>query len=439
MIYYGNPCSDKVREAMSDHLIGCITTPRQGNIIDSDWDIMADNGCFSDKWEREEWSSWLDTLPKTTRFVVAPDAYDPLGGESHKATLKLWKEYAPIIREKGLTPAFVCQPGSVPSTIPRDAEVLFIGGVVGIKWKLGPEARACAKWGKDNGKWVHMGRVNTRKRLRVALEFGCDSVDGTSLIYGPDICLAQMLKWIDQSKKYLPVTLEENKKMNLINEKKIKDFPCKFSSVIVDKLAELVDTHGSDGDYILDPMAGVGGVHKLRDMCKTKPNTVGNELEHEWADCHPRTKQGNCLTLPYPDEFFDWIIVSPPYGNRMADTFTPSEDDDSIRMTYKNRLGRDLSEDNSGGMQWGHDYRMFHDKTWAEAYRVLKPGGFFVLNVKDHIRKGVLQKVTEWHLNSLTKTGLVHHSTHEVTTPGNRFGRNGTVRVDFETVAMFTK
>jgi hypothetical protein len=227
--------------------------------------------------------------------------------------------------------------------------------------------------------------------------------------------------------------------MTLTKSKRISEFPSKYSKPIIQKFKELVDAHGNKGDYILDPMAGVGGIHKLRDICKTKPITVGNELEHEWAACHPSTTQGNCLSLPYPDGFFDWIMVSPPYGNRMADTFTPSKEDTSIRNTYRHRLGRELSEDNSGGMQWGFEYQQFHLKAWTEAYRVLRPGGFFVLNIKDHIRKGERQKVTEWHLNALKRTGLTIHSSHEIELSGNRFGRNGNVRIPYETVAMFTK
>ena len=34
---------------------------------------------------------------------------------------------------------------------------------------------------KEKGKWLHMGRVNGRRRLRVAVHSGCDSVDGSSL------------------------------------------------------------------------------------------------------------------------------------------------------------------------------------------------------------------------------------------------------------------
>ena len=45
----------------------------------------------------------------------------------------------------------------------------------------------------------------------------------------------------------------------------------------------------------------------------------------------------------------------------------------------------------------GRGVPLLHVAVWTECRRVLKPGGIFVLNVKDHIRKGVLQEVTKWH------------------------------------------
>lgn len=58
-------------------------------------------------------------------------------------------------------------------------------------------------------------------------------------------------------------------------------------------------------------------------------------------------------------------------------------------------------------MQWGRNYCEFHDRAWAEAVRVLKPGGLFMLNIKDHIRGGRRQRVTLWHaLNLVGRHGV---------------------------------
>lgn len=45
-------------------------------------------------------------------------------------------------------------------------------------------------------RWVHMGRVNSKKRLDTARAMGCDSVDGTYLTFGPDTNLPRLLSWL---------------------------------------------------------------------------------------------------------------------------------------------------------------------------------------------------------------------------------------------------
>ena len=98
MIYFANPSTIEVLDQMAAGRIGCITTPHQGNTTFPDeWDVIADNGCFSDKWEHDHWFRWLLDLPRSVRFVVAPDVFDPDGGEAHQATLNRWEQYGPLI------------------------------------------------------------------------------------------------------------------------------------------------------------------------------------------------------------------------------------------------------------------------------------------------------------------------------------------------------
>ncbi len=196
MIYYANPSTDAIRDCMSAGTLGCIVTPRQGNITfpDDGWDVIADNGCFSNKWNEKEWFAWLLGLPRSIRFAVAPDVFDASGRPTHDETLELWGVYAPRIERAGFTPAFVCQVGASPSTVPTDASVLFIGGTT--EWKLGKEAAAIARAAADDGRWVHMGRVNSHRRMRIADSMGCSSVDGTYLTFGPDVNLPRLLQWL---------------------------------------------------------------------------------------------------------------------------------------------------------------------------------------------------------------------------------------------------
>jgi hypothetical protein len=112
-----------------------------------------------------------------------------------KATLKRSAPFLPVIRALGYPVAFVAQDGQERLRVPwDDFDVLFIGG--STAWKLGPHARTLAAAAREHGKPVHLSRGNTRCRLRLADEMGCDSADGTTITRGPDKNLPQMLAWL---------------------------------------------------------------------------------------------------------------------------------------------------------------------------------------------------------------------------------------------------
>lgn len=197
MIYYANPCTEQVRDSMSAGLLGCITTPDQGNVVFPDeWDMIADNGCFSAKWEERSWWAWLLDQPRRYRFAVCPDVFHPDGSECHAETVQRWERYGLRMRIAGFVPAFVCQVGATADNLPDDADVLFLGGTT--EWKLGPDAWAIAKRWRGT-RWVHMGRVNSERRMVTARAMGCHSVDGTYLTFGPDVNLPRLLGWLQRS------------------------------------------------------------------------------------------------------------------------------------------------------------------------------------------------------------------------------------------------
>lgn len=180
---------------------------------------------------------------------------------------------------------------------------------------------------------------------------------------------------------------------------------------------------------VLDPMAGVGGVHQL------PGSTYGVEIEQEWSDQHPRNQVGDALALPWRRDSFDVICVSPVYGNRMSDSFNAQ--DTSKRIGYHFQLGRKPSKGSSATLHWGLGYRRFHLAAWTEAVRVLRPGGLFLLNVSDHLRGGERQHVSAWHCNTLDQLGLTCFARRDIPTKRMRFGQNHEARVEHEHVFAF--
>jgi len=124
-------------------------------------------------------------------WALAPDV--PFDAEATLAESTPWLS---AIRGLGIPAAFAAQDGCDKAGIPwDDLDVLFLAG--STEWKLGPVAERVAREARRRGKKVHMGRVNSRRRLRIAEWLGCDSADGTYLAFGPEKNLPRLLRWID--------------------------------------------------------------------------------------------------------------------------------------------------------------------------------------------------------------------------------------------------
>jgi len=211
---------------------------------------------------------------------------------------------------------------------------------------------------------------------------------------------------------------------------------------LIPVFAALLEQHmpAPSDHHVLDPFAGTGKIHKLRDY---KFQTIGIEIEPEWAAMHEGTRVGDALALPFPSadqetiELIGAICTSPTYGNRLADHHNAS--DPESRRSYTHDLGRELHANNSGAMHWGDEYRDFHERAWTEAVRVLMWDGVFILNIKDFIRNGEWQHVTNWHLTTLAGLGLRLIEVRAIPLRGLRQGANSAARVPFETVAVFKK
>jgi len=193
-MYFTPPSTASVRDAITTlpGLYGAITTPRQGNRIESGWAWIADTGCFGNGYPGDrEWLEWLDGKPDKHNclFATAPDVICDA-----KATLKRSAPMLPVIRELGCQPAFVIQNGITPGLVPWDERpVIFIGG--DDEFKTSREARRIVDMALADELEAHMGRVNTKGRLLDAARMGCSTADGRTLALFP-ASLGPVTRWL---------------------------------------------------------------------------------------------------------------------------------------------------------------------------------------------------------------------------------------------------
>jgi hypothetical protein len=262
--------------------------------------------------------------------------------------------------------------------------------------------------------------------------------------------------------------------------------PAKFNTDVLAVISEFLDherVKQQHGLVVLDPFAGVGGIHTLNDPPQIM--TRGLELEPEWARQHVLTLVGDVLTYDFRRMMttyyrFDVIATSPCYGNRMADhqdakeicreckgtgfgeeILTTQEWSDGIgyqdykvtickacdgkghreyeRITYKHKLGRDLSPNSSAGLQWGAAYKAFHVEAYTRLNQLLTPEGLFILNMKDHVRDKKVVPVTQWHVDTLYSLGFTMQTLRWVPTKSMKRGQNYAARLAGEWVMSLRK
>jgi hypothetical protein len=166
----------------------------------------ADNGCFAELkrpgcFVPARWLEWLE-LAGSDRCLWAtlPDVV----GDA-RATWTRSEPYVDRVRALGFPVSIVMQDGleSEPfiwRAILNSADAVFIGG--STDWKLSTHAARLSAEAKRHGLTVHMGRVNSWKRLAYAASIGCDTADGTYLNFGNAEGRAhntrRLLGWLDR-------------------------------------------------------------------------------------------------------------------------------------------------------------------------------------------------------------------------------------------------
>lgn len=174
-----------------DQFLGRLVSPRSGNRIQPGETWAADNDAYG-AWDEQRFLAMLkriEGIPECL-FVAAPDIV-----ADARATMDRFWNWRYEIVGRGLPIALVAQDGLEDMEIEWIAfDALFIGGTT--EWKLSACAADLARESKSRGKWLHVGRVNTRRRLRQAYDIGADSIDGTGWSRFPDHYLRTMIPFM---------------------------------------------------------------------------------------------------------------------------------------------------------------------------------------------------------------------------------------------------
>lgn len=184
--------------------VGRLVQPRHyssmGRLVAAGVPWAADNDAFNG-FKPGPYLRMLGDLaahPAGCLFVVAPDML-----QNARETLTLFCQYEPIIHSLGLPVAYVLQNGLQGTGVPWDLlEAIFIGG--DTEFKLGAHVRRTVEEAKERGKWVHMGRVNSQRRMQYAAAIGVDSVDGTKYARFFDTWLHEGATWANSQQAALP-------------------------------------------------------------------------------------------------------------------------------------------------------------------------------------------------------------------------------------------
>lgn len=139
-----------------------------------------DNGAYTAYQQGKPWSAaafvaLVEKLGAGADFVAVPDIV--AGG---LGSLRLSEAWLPRLKGVGVPLLIPVQDGMVPADVrpllgPRVG--IFVGG--SVPWKLAT-VRAWGALARELGVYLHVGKVNTARRIALCASAGADSFDGTS-------------------------------------------------------------------------------------------------------------------------------------------------------------------------------------------------------------------------------------------------------------------
>lgn len=157
--------------------------------------FALDNGRFPAwekgvEWDEQAYIGMLDRVVDMggkALWMLVPDVV----GDA-EATMREWDKWAHRLSRYGWPLAFAVQDGMEFDSVPKEAEVVFVGGTT--EWKR----RTMHEW-CDSFDRVHVGRINTNKWLWECHNAGAESCDGTGWFRGDQRQLGGLIDYLERS------------------------------------------------------------------------------------------------------------------------------------------------------------------------------------------------------------------------------------------------
>jgi tRNA G10 N-methylase Trm11 len=209
--------------------------------------------------------------------------------------------------------------------------------------------------------------------------------------------------------------------------------PAKYSDIFI----EIFFNYLKNSKNVFDPFAGTGKIALIKDF-GYKGKIICNEMEPEFINTeYPVDKWYHEDAEFISMDNIDAICTSPTYGNRMADHHNAK--DGRKRITYTDCLGKQLKEGNTGKMQYGDQYKQKHINIYKNLLNILNKNGIFILNISNHIRKGIEIDVVSFHKKTMEEIGFLLQEEIQLETKRMRYGKNSELRVKYESILIFKK
>lgn len=212
ILYLTGSTNDVIEPRLLEHRIGLMNNPLSAYAPERVARFAftgLDNACFRNNWIEKDWENWLVRQPShNALFATLPDVYC-----DSRLSLERGMEYLPLVAELGLPAAVVAQGTHPGLAYPwSDFQCLFLGGEQladpRAEWKESYECAELVREARNNGLWVHMGRVNDQYRYAHAERIGCHSVDGNMLGFGPLANIGRLSRMVRRRNNAPPLPFE---------------------------------------------------------------------------------------------------------------------------------------------------------------------------------------------------------------------------------------